>query len=153
MTGLTDWIAAVLAALGVAFSVLAAVGILRMPDLFTRMHAASKAGTLGACCTVLAAAVYFSQTDIAVRAVLTVLFLVLTAPIAAHVIGRGGYIAGAELSPETIVDEFGGRPPGFTACLETADTKPSNNPTPGPHAAADRLREPNPSGEGQCLEP
>ncbi len=107
----TDWIAAALAVVGALFALLAAVGILRMPDLFTRMHAASKAGTLGACCTVLAAAVYFHQADVAVRAVLTVLFLLLTAPVAAHVIGRGGYIAGAELSPETVIDEFGGPAP------------------------------------------
>lgn len=153
MTGPTDWIAAVLAVLGAVFSVLAAVGILRMPDLFTRMHAASKAGTLGACCTVLAAAVYFCQTDIAVRAVLTVLFLVLTAPIAAHVIGRGGYLAGAKLSPETVVDELGGRLSGSDVQSQKADTRPESGPTPDPCRAADGEREQNESGGGQCLYP
>mgnify|MGYP000331554037 CR=1 FL=1 len=149
----TDWIAAALAVVGALFAVLAAVGILRMPDLFTRMHAASKAGSLGACCTVLAAAVHFHQADITVRAVLTVLFVVLTAPIAAHVIGRGGYLAGAKLSPETVVDEFGSRPSGSVACPETADTKPEGGPPPDPCGAADGDRQPNEPGGGQCPYP
>jgi multicomponent Na+:H+ antiporter subunit G len=96
----------VLAALGIALMSVAGVGLLRMPDLLTRMHASSKAGTLGAALVLVAVAVHFGDAAVTVRALVVCVFLLLTAPIASHVIARAAYRSGVPLSPETVVDEL-----------------------------------------------
>jgi multicomponent Na+:H+ antiporter subunit G len=70
------------------------------------MHASSKAGTLGAVCIMAAVGLHFLQFAIIVKVVLIILFLFLTAPVAAHVIGRAGYQSGVKLSDETVLDEY-----------------------------------------------
>jgi multicomponent Na+:H+ antiporter subunit G len=91
---------------GAGFSFIAAVGIVRMPDLFTRMQAAAKTGTLGVGLTIVAVAIHFSDVGVTTRAVLVILFLFLTAPVAAHMIARAGYISGVKLWEGTVVDEM-----------------------------------------------
>jgi multicomponent Na+:H+ antiporter subunit G len=91
---------------GAGFSLIAAVGILRMPDLYTRMQAAAKTGTLGVGCTILAVAVYFADIGVTTRAALVILFLFLTAPVAAHMIARAGYISGVGLWKNSVIDEM-----------------------------------------------
>ncbi len=81
---------------GVFFMVVASLGVLRLPDLYTRMHAATKAGTVGLSSLLLAVAI--SQPDITIisRVVGTMLFIFLTAPVAAHMLGKAmqqkGYV-------------------------------------------------------------
>jgi multicomponent Na+:H+ antiporter subunit G len=104
-----ETISAVLMIIGVIFSVLAAIGILRMPDLFQRLSTATKAATLGVGSLLLAAAVYFEDLGTTTRALATIFFLVLTAPIAAHIIGRAAYFVGSPLWEGTICDELRGR--------------------------------------------
>jgi multicomponent Na+:H+ antiporter subunit G len=65
-----------------------------MPDLLTRMHATTKAGALGAGLIMLAVAVHFAEAAVVARAVGVILFIMLTAPVAAHAIGRAGYFVG-----------------------------------------------------------
>jgi multicomponent Na+:H+ antiporter subunit G len=102
----------ILLATGAFFMLVAAIGVLRMPDLLMRMHAATKAGTLGAGLLLLAVAVHFGQAGITIRALATVTFLLLTAPVAAHVIGRAAYLAGTlPLWDRTLVDELRAQPP------------------------------------------
>jgi multicomponent Na+:H+ antiporter subunit G len=86
---------------------LAAVGLVRLPDLYTRMSATSKAATLGASLVLLGAALHFGTAAAAGRALVIVAFLFLTAPIAAHAIGRAGYRRGSPLWTGTIADELG----------------------------------------------
>ena len=102
-------IAAILLLLGSAFGLIAAIGLLRFPDVLLRMHAATKAGTLGAGLVLIAVAVDFGGTGIAVRAVATIVFLFATAPVAAHLIGRASYFVGVRLWDKTVVDELRGR--------------------------------------------
>lgn len=83
--------AAALLLLGAAFALVAALGIARLPDLYTRMHAATKAGTLGAGLLLAASAVYFGEGGVALRAAAAALFLALTAPVAGHAMGRAAY--------------------------------------------------------------
>jgi multicomponent Na+:H+ antiporter subunit G len=91
---------------GAVFMLLAAVGIARLPDTFTRMQAATKATTLGVSSMMLAAAAHFGDLGVTVRAAATVLFLFATAPVAAHLIGRVAYFVGAEMWRGTVVDEL-----------------------------------------------
>ena len=93
---------------GALFLLLAGVGVVRMPDLFTRMSAATKAATLGAGCMLSAVAVYFADFGITVRALLVVAFIFMTAPVAAHVIGRAAYVIGVKLWSGTRLDELRG---------------------------------------------
>lgn len=100
-------VALLLAALGALLMLVAGLGLVRMPDLPTRMHASSKAGTLGAALVLAAVAVQFGEIGVAVRAAMVVLFLFLTAPVASHLIARAGYRSGIPLSRETVIDELG----------------------------------------------
>lgn len=90
-------IVAVLLLLGSGFAVIGALGLLRMPDVLIRMHASTKIGTLACGLVMAAAAVAFQDASIVVRAVLIVLFILLTAPIASHMIGRAAIASGVKL--------------------------------------------------------
>lgn len=101
-----EWIVASFILVGVVFSVLAAVGLLRMPDLYMRIQASTKSSTLGVSCIALAAALHFEEVSVTTKAVLIVAFLFLTAPVAAHMIGYAAYVAGVELWPNTVINEM-----------------------------------------------
>lgn len=109
MTVLLNWIAALLIVGGAFFMLVAAVGLIRLPDLLLRMHAATKAGTLGAGLLLAAIALIHGDAGLTTRAIAAILFLMLTAPIAAHAIGRAAYIRGIHLWDRTAVDELEGR--------------------------------------------
>jgi multicomponent Na+:H+ antiporter subunit G len=103
-----EWAVAVLLLLGSALSFLAALGLVRLPDLYTRMQAATKAGTLGIGLLAAAAAAHFASTGVTARALLIIFFIFLTAPVAAHVIARAAYSMGVELWGGTRLDEWRG---------------------------------------------
>ncbi len=94
--------------IGAVFMLLAAIGVLRMPDLYLRMSATSKAATLGVICVMLAAALHFSDFAVTARIIAIIVFLILTAPVAAHKIARAAYLAGPNLWPGTRRDELRG---------------------------------------------
>lgn len=104
---MTDIIAALLMIGGTGFMLVAAVGLLRLPDLYTRMHAVTKAGTLGIGLLLVSAAVSFGEVSVTARALLAILFVFLTAPVSAHMIGRAGYLGTASLWEETAFDDWG----------------------------------------------
>jgi len=108
---MTPYLTAILVVAGGFFGLLAAVGMLRLPDMITRMHASTKAGTLGAGLIMAAVAVHFMEVGITLRAGAAILFLLLTAPVAAHVIGRAAYHCGIRLWERTWVDELAGSRP------------------------------------------
>lgn len=97
---------ALLLVLGALFMLLAGVGLVRLPDLYLRMSATSKAATMGASLVLLGAAVHFDTAAVAGRAMVIVVFLFLTAPVAAHAIGRAGYQRKSPLWTGTTVDEL-----------------------------------------------
>jgi multicomponent Na+:H+ antiporter subunit G len=88
------------------FALTAALGVLRLSDILLRMHASTKAGTLGVGLILAAVAVQGIDAGIVLRALAAVCFMLLTAPVAAHVIGRAAYKSGVALSEHTRVDEF-----------------------------------------------
>ncbi len=97
---------AVLMLVGAVLMLLASVGLIRLPDLPTRMHASTKAGSLGAALIMLAVAVAMPSAIVWAKVVAVIAFLLLTAPVAAHVIGRAGYFVGAGLWDGTIKDDL-----------------------------------------------
>jgi multicomponent Na+:H+ antiporter subunit G len=72
------------------------------------MSATSKAATLGAGLVLLATAVFFNEFSITARVTATIVFLLLTAPVAAHMIGRAAYFDGVPLWKGTVLDELRG---------------------------------------------
>jgi multicomponent Na+:H+ antiporter subunit G len=101
-----DWITGVLAVIGATLVLLAAVGIVRMPDLFTRMQAATKASTLGLGCLLAAAAIALPDSSAVVRAVSIGAFIMLTSPVSNHVIARAAYLTKVPLWSGTVADEW-----------------------------------------------
>ena len=114
-----EWISAGLLIIGVTFMLLAAIGIVRMPDLFTRMQTATKGGSLGIVCTFLSVAVYFGEFAITARSLLIIAFFFLTAPVAAHMIARAAYFVGYQLWEETVTDELRGHYDLHTHALDS----------------------------------
>ncbi|WP_224816053.1 monovalent cation/H(+) antiporter subunit G [Hasllibacter sp. MH4015] len=92
-----EYVMAALVVLGGFFCFVAGLGVLRLPDVLIRMHASTKAGTLGAGLILIAAAIFFGDTATITRAVATVVFLLITAPVAAHMIGRAAFRSGVPL--------------------------------------------------------
>jgi multicomponent Na+:H+ antiporter subunit G len=134
-------VCAVLLITGALFLLLAAIGIMRMPDLLMRMQTATKASTLGVGCVLLAAAVYFQDFGVAMRALLVIVFFFITAPVAAHMIGRAAYFVGVPLWERTIIDELHGRYDQQTHALQSTAPGHGANPVddrghagPGPEA-------------------
>src|SRR3954454_18807558 len=101
---MSERISAVLLVVGALFMLLAGLGVLRLPDLFMRLQAATKASTLGVGCLLLGAAVHFQELGVTTRAVLVIAFFFLTAPVGAHVIARAAYAVGVPLWEGTITD-------------------------------------------------
>lgn len=134
---MSDLIAGALMLTGAFFVLVSALGAVRMPDLFMRMHAATKAGTLGAGLVLASAVVVFATTAVTTKAVLVLLFLLLTTPVAAHVLGRAAYYDGVPLWDRTEVDALKGKydeaeaaNPGPTGPPEGLDAPPDDEHRP-----------------------
>lgn len=83
------------------FCFAAGLGVLRLPDLLVRMHASTKAGTLGSGLILTAVAFAFLEGTVTARAVAAIVFLLLTAPVAAHLIGRAAFRTGVPMDEKT----------------------------------------------------
>lgn len=103
---MTEVLAGCLIVLGAALNAVGAVGLLRFPDIFARMHAATKPATLGLVCILVGAALLVANRTDVVKLLLVLVLQFVTAPVGAHMVGRAAYRAGAELSPDTRVDEL-----------------------------------------------
>jgi multicomponent Na+:H+ antiporter subunit G len=116
---LQNYLVGTLLVFGSLFALAASIGILRLPDVYSRMHAASKAGTLGSGLMLIALAIYAGELAPATRAIAGVVFFMLTAPIAAHVVAKAAYSAGYRLWDGSVHDEMQEEklkedPPGLT---------------------------------------
>jgi multicomponent Na+:H+ antiporter subunit G len=106
MTLANDLAIIALVTVGTGFIVIAAIGILRMPDLYSRLHVASKAPTLGIAMLALALVLHFDEASLWFRATALGLILFVTAPISAHLIARAGFKTNTPLAEgEYVVDE------------------------------------------------
>ncbi|WP_424492516.1 monovalent cation/H(+) antiporter subunit G [Salinimicrobium sp. GXAS 041] len=103
---MSEIIIAVLATFGAIFFLLAGVGILRMPDTYLRMAVTTKAATLGVGLILIAAAVYFNDLSTTTRVLAIIVFVLLTAPVGAHLIGRASYIIGNKLWDKSVMDDL-----------------------------------------------
>jgi len=94
--------------IGTIFTFLSAIGLIRLPDVYTRSHAASKSTTLGVLCTLFGAFLFFVITEefVSIRLLLGIFFVFLTAPIAAHMICRAAYRSNVVLAEQSVQDDL-----------------------------------------------
>lgn len=117
---MSDLLASLLLLVGTAFTLVGSLGLVRLPDVYTRMHGPTKATTVGVSAILAAAALTIPGNPVAIglKAVLVILFLFLTAPIAAHVLARAARATGVRPADVTHIDEL---PP---AAVERAGLDP-----------------------------
>jgi len=125
-----QWIVAILLVSGSVFVFIAGLGIMRLPDLFTRMHAATKASSFGVGQIALAVGLYFLEPWIALKCLLIIVFIFLTVPVGAHMLGRAAYFLRISMWPGTIVDELKNKYDLESHTLRGGDT-PRKPPEPG----------------------
>ena len=83
------------------FILVAAIGVLRLDDLYMRMHAASKAGTLGCGALLIAIAIFSQESDVVLRALAGVVFFLLTTPVSAHLLAKAACTVGYKPCAQT----------------------------------------------------
>jgi multicomponent Na+:H+ antiporter subunit G len=121
-----EWVSAGFWLAGATFALLAAVGVIRMPDLYTRMQAASKASTLGLACLLIGTAIELGDGASIARAVSIAAFIMLTTPVAAHAVARAAALTDVPLWTGTVVDER--QAPDAPSVAEgTGDAKPGES--------------------------
>lgn len=114
---------------GVFFMFVASLGLIRLPDFYARVHAPTKAATLGLFFLLTAVALDLSEGVVVTKAVLALLFIAATAPVGAHILARAAYRNGVAPMAGTVTDEYaipvrrrredpGGREPEHAADLD-----------------------------------
>ena len=118
----------ILVTLGTLFVLLSAIGLVRMPDTYLRISVNTKAATLGVGLILIGTAVYFNDLSTTSRALVIILFVFLTAPVSAHLIGRASYFMGVKLWKGSIMDDLRGKYQKNSYILksETDDTPEDN---------------------------
>lgn len=101
-----DVLSAALLLGGAGLALLAGIGLQQFDDVFARIHASSKAITLGLLLIVLGTSLQMTNRGDVAKLLLAATLQFVTAPVAAHMVGRAAYRAGTELSPHTVVDEL-----------------------------------------------
>ncbi|PRD47274.1 monovalent cation/H(+) antiporter subunit G [Sphingobacterium haloxyli] len=104
-----DIILAFISTVGVLSILFASIGIMRMPDFYLRLSVTVKASTLGVGLLLICAAIMFPDMSVTTKAIAIIFFLIITAPIGAHMIGRAAYFTGTPLWKGTIIDELAGK--------------------------------------------
>jgi multicomponent Na+:H+ antiporter subunit G len=99
--------AVILMLIGTIFSFLSAIGLIRLPDVYTRSHSLSKGSTMGVLFILVGTFVFFIMEGyFSIRLFLGIFFVFLTAPVAAHVIIRAAYRSKVALAKESVQDDL-----------------------------------------------
>lgn len=115
MSTVLDVIAAILMLSGAVIAIIAAIGLHRLPDVYARMHVATKPATLGVALCLSGAALRADGPSTATKLVLAIVFQLVTTPAAGHLLGRAAHAARAEVSEYTVMDELRPLPAPTTA--------------------------------------
>ncbi|MBM4760717.1 monovalent cation/H(+) antiporter subunit G [Bacillus sp. B15-48] len=109
MTGIYEFIIGLFIIIGSLLSLIATIGAIRLPDVYTRNHAIAKATTLGVMMILLGALIYFMvfESHFNSRLLLAILFIFMTAPISGHLIGRAAYHSGVKMAESSVTDDLG----------------------------------------------
>lgn len=103
---ISRWVAYALFAVGLAFDLFGVLGLVRLPDVYNRLQAATKCVTFGSAGLLLGVFVYFGPTPAGFKALLCMIFILLTSPVAAHAIARAAHRQGIALAEGTVQDQY-----------------------------------------------
>ena len=103
---MTDIIGYILMVIGVLFDIFGCIGLVRFPDVYNRLQAATKCVTLGTVTLLVGVAVIEGWSAIAAKAIICAVFILITSPTAAHAIAKGAYAGGVELWENSVVDKY-----------------------------------------------
>jgi multicomponent Na+:H+ antiporter subunit G len=103
---MNETIAHVLIVIGLFFDLFGAIGLVRLPDVYNRVQAATKCVTLGTCFILAGVLVHAGISALGVKALLCAIFVLLTSPVGAHAIARGAHISGVRLWKHSVVDKY-----------------------------------------------
>ncbi len=92
--------------IGLAFDLFGCIGLIRLPDVYLRLQAATKCITLGTCSILFGTFLILGFATAGVKALLCIYVIALTNPVAAHVIARSAHRAGIKFWQGTLVDHF-----------------------------------------------
>jgi multicomponent Na+:H+ antiporter subunit G len=108
VSSLIEIVISILILIGIFFTLVGSLGLLRLPDVYTRLHAVSKSATLGIISLLSAAVLYFIGADnlFIGKLFLGILFVFLTAPVAGHMIARAAYKSGVKLTGKSVRDDL-----------------------------------------------
>lgn len=106
MSAVVDVVSAVALLCATGLVLLASLGLHRFDDVFSRVHAATKASTLGVVLVALGTALQMEQAGDVAKLLLAALLQLISAPVSGHMVSRAAYWSGGELSPDTDVDDL-----------------------------------------------
>ena len=92
--------------IGLVFDIFGCIGLIRLPDVYNRLQATTKCVTLGTCSILFGTLVIKGFTGTGIKSLLCIIFLILTAPVAAHALSRGAHIAGVKLWEKSVCDKY-----------------------------------------------
>lgn len=92
--------------IGLFFDFVGCLGLVRLPDVYNRLQASTKCITLGTCSILLGAFIIHGPTASGIKALLCMLFLILTSPVSAHALARAAHKAGVKLWEKSVVDKY-----------------------------------------------
>lgn len=125
---MNDIIIMVLCTAAALVILIAAIGIVRMPDFYLRLSVTIKAASLGTGLLLMGAAVFFGDISVNTKAIAIVFFLLLTTPVAGHMISRAAHFIGVKQWKGSVLDELKGQYDKTTHGLESGDNPRRNGP-------------------------
>jgi multicomponent Na+:H+ antiporter subunit G len=127
---MAQWIIGV----GLAFDLFGCIGLVRLPDVYNRLQAATKCVTLGTCMILFGTFLHAAgagQWQMGASALLCAAFILLTSPVGAHAIARGAYRSGVRLWEGSVIDRFGEDLHGVRPPAERAEPADKSEPVAG----------------------
>ena len=104
---MTEIIGQLLIAIGILFDIFGCIGLVRFPDVYNRLQASTKCVTLGTIMLLVGVALIAASGPISAKAIICAVFILITAPTAAHAIAKGSYSSGVKLWEGSVVDKYG----------------------------------------------
>lgn len=103
---MTENIGFVLIAIGILFDLFGCIGLVRLPDVYNRLQAATKCVTLGTCMILIGVLFIMGIGSAGIRALLCAVFILFTSPVAAHALARAAHRSGVKLWENSVVDKY-----------------------------------------------
>ena len=113
--------------MGAIFILIASIGLVKMPDVFLRMSASTIAATFGVSSMLIAVVIHFGSIGMMFHVAGVIVFLVLTVPVGAHLMGRASHIIGLPMWDKTVKDDLKGKYNPQTHSFKNLNETPSEN--------------------------